>query len=748
MAIAILGPIGLSFQANVYDTTRKWLLRGRQDMLALAAAQLRFQAQQGLFKQSKPIWVDIGGGTGSNIEAMHTYLDVPTFFSAVFLVDLSPSLCDVATKRFQRLGWDVKVICEDARTFRLEDHLETLTGVRSTRTGLTEYHSADTNAVYRADLITMSYSLSMIPDYYNVVDSMVRLLAPSGVLGAVDFYVQSIVETTGRNYIGGSFNRHVNWLSRVFWRAWFDCDRVSLEGARRDYLEYRFGTKKILDQRNYRLGGIPYYIFLGCHCQGLYKRAQELLNSVDASCTESPQVIPAKGHELVLPLLPEPAIPVETRSKAYNSAIVNLSSNLPLPSTFYQNHQARIYYDEQLKKHTQFNHDYLYAFTWEDPRVDQRLLQIEDNDTILCLTSGGDNLLEYLATTHPRRTHAVDLNPNQNHLLELKIAAFQALPYADVWKIFGEGQHPDFRKLLVIKLSPHMSSQAFQFWMKHTGRFKSSTGFYDYGGSGHAIRLVRSLARLTGLKQEIEKFCSSKTRNEQREVWCKIRPMILSRTLHWALVGTEWFLWKAAGVPPPQRQLIIRDALDRPSEESAKHKRLSDTTGEAMWDYIVNTLDPVAKNTLLSEENYHYLLTLTGHYTRRCHPVYLSPKAYTKLSQPQAFSGLRIHTDELSEIIQRFKPATLTIAIIMDSMDWFDPSSTAAVIQVQALNRALQPKGRVLLRSAGLKPWYVDEFEKHGFSTRRVAARLPGMCVDRVNMYASTWIMTKIEELP
>ncbi|KAL8811401.1 MAG: hypothetical protein Q9200_001835 [Gallowayella weberi] len=733
-------------QANVYDATRKKLLCGREDMLALAAAQLKFQAQQGRFKHSKPIWVDIGGGTGYNIEAMHAFLDVPVFFSAVFLVDLSPSLCDVAKKRFERLGWNVQILCEDARSFRLEDHLEKLDNARSTASGFPDYVNASLSSAYKADLITMSYSLSMIPDYYNVVDSMVRLLAPTGLIGAVDFYVQSIVETTGRNYVGGSFNRHVNWLSRVFWRAWFDCDRVSLEGARRDYLEYRFGTQKILDQRNYLLGGIPYYIFLGCHCQGLFPRSQQLLETVDASCTESPQIIPAKGHEFLLPLLPQPALPIETRSKAYESAIINLSSNLPLPSTFYQNHQARIYYDEHLKKHTQFNQDYLYSFTWEDPRVDQRILQINDSDTILCLTSGGDNLLEYLVTANPKRIHAVDLNPNQNHLLELKVAAFQTLPYPDVWRMFGEGYHPDFRKLLIEKLSPQMSSQAFQFWVKNTGRFTSSTSFYDYGGSGHAIKLVRRLSWLFGLRQQIQRLCDSKTRNEQREIWSKIRPMILSRTLHWALVGTEWFLWKAAGVPPPQRQLIIRDALDM-SQDISKQEWVSDATGEAMWDYIVNTLDPVAQNTLLSDENYHYLLTLTGCYTRRCHPLYLSPKGHTKLSQPQAFSGLRIHTDELNEIIQRFKPATLTIAIIMDSMDWFDPFTTAASTQVRALNRALKLKGRVLLRSAGLKPWYAMVFEQNGFSTKRVAARGPGMCVDRVNMYASTWIMTKIEEL-
>lgn len=67
----------------------------------------------------------------------------------------------------------------------------------------------------------------------------------------------------------------------------------------------------------------------------------------------------------------------------------------------------------------------------------------------------------------------------------------------------------------------------------------------------------------------------------------------------------------------------------------------------------------------------------------------------------------------------------------MDSMDWFDPNSDAAAIQVEALNRALKLEGRVLLRSAGLKPWYISVFEKLGFSSQRVAARMPGSCIDR-----------------
>ena len=178
----------------------------------------------------------------------------------------------------------------------------------------------------------------------------------------------------------------------------------------------------------------------------------------------------------------EKSRPLETRSKGYQCAIVNLSANIPLPSVFYQNNHRRIYYDDQLPKHTQFKNEYIYAFTWEDPRVDHRLLKIKDDNVILCVTSAGDNVLDYLYGADPRRIHAVDLNPNQNHLLELKIAAFQSLHYAQVWQMFGEGRLPRFRRALVTKLSPHMSSQACQYWLNHSDTF-SWYGLYETGGS-------------------------------------------------------------------------------------------------------------------------------------------------------------------------------------------------------------------------------------------------------------------------
>ena len=124
----------------------------------------------------------------------------------------------------------------------------------------------------------------------------------------------------------------------------------------------------------------------------------------------------------------------------------------------------------------------------------------------------------------------------------------------------------------------------------------------------HAIKLVRWLFRLLGLTAEVRKLCDAKTLNEQRELWPGIRRILMSKPLHWMTIGTEWFAWKAAGVPPAQRQMILSDHHDQGA---------LDLRGEAIWEYMVNTLDPVVKDTLISEDNYFYLLCLQGKYSQR-----------------------------------------------------------------------------------------------------------------------------------
>lgn len=100
-------------------------------MLKLCAAQLKEQISTGMMNK-RPIWIDLGGGTGWNIETMNESFPIDRF-EKVILVDLTPSLCQVARERFERRGWkNVVVLCQDASSFQvpgLEGALEGRVGL-------------------------------------------------------------------------------------------------------------------------------------------------------------------------------------------------------------------------------------------------------------------------------------------------------------------------------------------------------------------------------------------------------------------------------------------------------------------------------------------------------------------------------------------------------------------------------------------------------------------------------------------
>jgi betaine lipid synthase len=88
-------------------------------------------------------------------------------------------------------------------------------------------------------------------------------------------------------------------------------------------------------------------------------------------------------------------------------------STLSKPSAFdYQAKKWRLSYDPSLPCHTQFR-SYIYAFTWEDPRVDLEHLDLTESDTMFVITSAGDNALEYALKAKPQRIHCIDMNPCQ-----------------------------------------------------------------------------------------------------------------------------------------------------------------------------------------------------------------------------------------------------------------------------------------------------------------------------------------------
>ena len=83
-------------------------------------------------------------------------------------------------------------------------------------------------------------------------------------------------------------------------------------------------------------------------------------------------------------------------------------------------------------------HNLVYNTCWEDPRLD-KALNLQPDNTVLVITSAGCNALDY-TLAGPRRVIAVDLNPRQNALLELKLAGIRKLSYEQFFAMFGRGR--------------------------------------------------------------------------------------------------------------------------------------------------------------------------------------------------------------------------------------------------------------------------------------------------------------------
>jgi S-adenosylmethionine-diacylgycerolhomoserine-N-methlytransferase len=165
-------------QAENYDNFRKRLLKGREELW------------QRLGVQDGEVWLDMGGGTGANLEAFGENI---RRLKKVYVVDLAGSLLKMAEQRARFHGWQNVAVAEaDATKFVPEEQ--------------------------QADVITFSYSLTMIPDWFAAIQHAYQLLKPGGRIGVVDFYVS-------RKHPDAAFRKH-GWATRSFWPIWFASDNV------------------------------------------------------------------------------------------------------------------------------------------------------------------------------------------------------------------------------------------------------------------------------------------------------------------------------------------------------------------------------------------------------------------------------------------------------------------------------------------------------------------------------------------
>jgi S-adenosylmethionine-diacylglycerol 3-amino-3-carboxypropyl transferase len=324
----------------------------------------------------------------------------------------------------------------------------------------------------------------------------------------------------------------------------------------------------------------------------------------------------------------------------------------------------------------------VYVTCWEDPAVDRLALEIVPDDEVMTITSGGCNALDLLLT-EPAAVHAVDMNPLQTTMLELRVAAIRGLDDASVMELLGGRATSRAREMYFDAVRGGLSVDARAFWDRHLHWFAPGgwrAGLIYRGSSGFVKKLLRDYAyRVRGLGDAIEAMIAAPDLATQRALYREHR--VRER---FAGLALRWFLTRDAalalmGIPDAQRAAIERHP-------------------GGIVGHSLDVVDRALNGTLLAT-NYFWRGVLQGGYVADCRPEYLAPENLARL-RGGLLDRLHLHTATVERFVATHE-GSLSKLVLLDHLDWLSTWATDALAsEWEAIVRRARPGARVIFRSA------------------------------------------------
>jgi S-adenosylmethionine-diacylglycerol 3-amino-3-carboxypropyl transferase len=335
---------------------------------------------------------------------------------------------------------------------------------------------------------------------------------------------------------------------------------------------------------------------------------------------------------------------------------------------------------------------FVYNQIWEDPRVDAAALGLGPDSSILTISSGGCNVLNYLVH-QPKRIVAVDLNANHMSLTRLKLAALRHLPdYESFYNFFGYGRHPDNVANYHRYIREHLDAGTRRFWEtsdwpgnalgpKRIGYFKR--GLYEQAKLGQFFRVVHGIARTVG--RDPARLVTAKTVADQEKIFDEtFGPLFENRLVRW--LGRQPVAVYSLGIPPSQHQAMLDE---------------HENDGGKLFDMYKQRVKRLACGFPL-DDNYFAWQAFSRRYDhegRRGLPDYLKREHYDLIKS--LVGRVETHVASLGDHLQTESPGALNSFVFLDSQDWMPPQVIedlwSQVVRVGA------PGTRVIFRTAGEK---------------------------------------------
>jgi len=328
---------------------------------------------------------------------------------------------------------------------------------------------------------------------------------------------------------------------------------------------------------------------------------------------------------------------------------------------------------------------FVYNQIWEDPEVDAEALQLDSNSRIVTISSGGCNVLNYLAHG-VASVDAVDLNGHHLHLLKLKLLALKNfLTHDDFFAFFGDAQDPENVRRYKTFLRPVLDEDAREHWeggktrkgLKRERYRYFETGLWRRSSLGMFIHFMHGVCRRKGMYPSRLLECTSI--EQQEAVFNKeVAPFFDLKAIR-GLAKLPFFL-HVLGVPPRQFEAFKTEAV----------------AGGVLEEYKIRIKRLACQFPI--QDNYFAWQAFGGRYdtkNRRAIPSYLAADNFPTL---KANAGrVNAHLTSMTGFLATLEPGSLNRFVMLDAQDWMTAEQITALWR--QIVRVGQAGTRIIFRS-------------------------------------------------
>ncbi|WP_321337343.1 DUF3419 family protein [uncultured Cohaesibacter sp.] len=369
----------------------------------------------------------------------------------------------------------------------------------------------------------------------------------------------------------------------------------------------------------------------------------------------------------------------------------------------------------------------VYPQIWEDPVEDMNAVQLTSQDDVVCIASGGCNVMSYLCAS-PASIITVDLSPAHVALNKLKLAAASHLPdQASFYDFFGYANRANNIDNFDWYLAPNLDEQTLKYWdRKRIGgkrKMMFSKGFYRYGLLGRFIGATHLVARFG--RVDFTQLLKAQNLADQQAFYDQQIAPLYDKPIVKFLARRRASLF-GLGIPPAQYDKLTADA------GGDILAVLQERTRKLFCDF------PIDQNYFAWQAaNRGYAPDGNGPV-----PPYLEAENFERLRTNA--DRLSIHNQSLNEMLIKQPDASKSVYFLLDAQDWMDD------IQLNALwseiSRTARPGARVLFRTGGIPdilpgrvaPSLLDQWTYDEESSRTATER------DRSAIYGGVHLYRKI----